>query len=76
MKFLKVGSKVLVHVPSEEVRYHRAAAKYSGKEMEITKRVLMKQQSRVYYELKGAILNGIPLAFVVEWLIPIDERGN
>ena len=67
---------MLVHISPDECKVHQAVAKYNDKEMKISKRVLMKQQFRVYYELEGAKLNGIPLAFVGEWLIPLDERSE
>ena len=76
MKFLKIGSRVLVRVPLEDSQTHKAVAKYNGKEMKIAKRVLLKHQSRVYYELDGAKINGMPLSFVGEWLIPLEERSE
>lgn len=69
MEHTEVGSRVVVHIPEEDKRYHKAVAKYHGKEMIIARRVSRQRGQKIYYELVGAELNGKPLAFVREWLI-------
>ena len=76
MKHMSVGTKVLVFLPEEDRKVHKAAAEYHGKQMKISHRVSRANGTKVYYELAGAELNGLKLGFVREWLIPLDERSE
>lgn len=72
MKYMKVGSDVLVHIPEEDRAVHTAVAEYHGRMMTIADRKTIGNTNNVYYVLDGAKSEcGLPLSFVKEWLIPL-----
>lgn len=72
MKYLNVGDKVLVAIPSEDRGTHFQLLKYNNKQMIITRRKPVGRLRTPYYELEGAKSeHGIPYAFVKEWLVEL-----
>lgn len=66
---IDVGTRVMVHIPEDDRKFHRAVAEYHGKEMIVARRVSRLKGQKIYYELVGAELNGKQLGFVREWLV-------
>lgn len=71
MEHIKAGSKVVVHIPEDDRKHHKAVVKYHGQEMTVARRVARFRGQKVYYELLGAELNGKQLGFIREWLIQL-----
>lgn len=66
---IDAGTKVVVHIPEDDRKYHKAVVEYHGKEMTVARRIVRMRGQKVYYELVGAELNGKQLGFVREWLV-------
>ena len=66
---IDVGTKVMVHIPKDDRKHHKAVTEYHGKEMIVARRVSRLKGQKIYYELVGAELNGKQLGFVREWLV-------
>ena len=66
---IDAGTRVMVHIPEDDRKYHKAVVEYHGKEMIVARRVSRLKGQKIYYELVGAELNGKQLAFVREWLV-------
>ena len=66
---IDAGTKVMVHIPEDDRKFHKAVVEYHGKEMVVARRVSRLRGQKVYYELVGAELNGKPLGFMREWLV-------
>lgn len=71
MEHIEAGTKVVVHIPEDDRKYHKAVTKYHGQEMTVARRVARFRGQKVYYELLGAELNGKQLGFIREWLIQL-----
>lgn len=66
---IEVGTRVMVHIPEDDRKYHKAVVEYHGKEMIVARRVSRMRGQKIYYELVGAELNGKQLGFMREWLV-------
>lgn len=66
---IDAGTKVVVHIPEDDRKHHKAVVEYHGREMTVARRIVRMRGQKVYYELVGAELNGKQLAFVREWLV-------
>lgn len=66
---IEAGTKVVVHIPEDDRKHHKAVVEYHGREMTVARRIVRMRGQKVYYELVGAELNGKQLAFVREWLV-------
>lgn len=71
MEHIEAGTRVVVHIPEDDRKYHKAVTKYHGQEMTVARRVSRLRGQKVYYELLGAELNGKQLGFIREWLIQL-----